>query len=760
VKVVVALGWVGAGVAVVPGSALATLWVSSSGTDTGYCSLANPCATISRAVSLAIPNDTIYVGAGRFTDHVTVPASISGLVLQAAGMKATTVSGGFDGSGSVFTIQAGATVTIADMSITGGYAPYGGGVNNAGALTMQRDEVAGNAATRSGGGVYSSGPGSFALSDSAIAANQAGRTGGGLAVMNATLDRDLIYANKVFAQAGVGGGLWIYNGSLSEDTITGNQVLDGAGNPAGSAGGAFVYSASFVSDTIVNNTASLAGNVSGNFRLQGTILAGDCTGSDIMDLGYNLDENGTCSRRGIHTIVGKEPMLGPLADNGGPTLTMAIPASSPAYDANPRCVGTDQRGVSLLQRGASTCDIGAYQVSAPTTYVANPPAALVTAYATGATGDASPVLSLSGPATGLGQPTGVVTNVNGDVFVANAASNSITEYAPEVTGNATPIATIAGASTKLNKPQDVALNRAGRLFVTNLAGSVTEYAPGARGNVAPVARISGANTRLYQPHGIVIDPGGDLRVTNANGTVTTYRAQASGNVAPISRLNNGVLKAPRGLNFDPAGRLLVADASARQVDTFASSATGHTQPLSVLIGAQPGLSAPTGLDLDQAGNLFVTDSAANSVIEYPPSSSGTAPPLANIAGTHTGLAAPGFLSELPPTPAPRLRVSTSKRQSRTRILGNGIALRLRASGSMAFRGQPVLISAVARMRGLSIATAKVTQLRPGRSTLRLLDTRRAASALRRHRRRVITVTINTRDGAGTQTDRVSITCTG
>src|SRR3982074_2850974 len=123
VKVVVALGWVGAGVGVVAGSARATLWVSSSGTDTGYCSLANPCATISRAVSLAIPNDTIYVGAGRFTDHVTVPASISGLVLQGAGMKATTVSGGFDGSGSVFTIQAGATVTIADMSITGGYAP-------------------------------------------------------------------------------------------------------------------------------------------------------------------------------------------------------------------------------------------------------------------------------------------------------------------------------------------------------------------------------------------------------------------------------------------------------------------------------------------------------------------------------------------------------------------------------------------------------------------------------------------------------------
>jgi hypothetical protein len=67
---------------------------------------------------------------------------------------------------------------------------------------------------------------------------------------------------------------------------------------------------------------------------------------------------------------------------------------------------------------------------------------------------------------------------------------------------------------------------------------------------------------------------------------------------------------------------------------FAASAAGQTSPLSVLVGAQPGLRAPTGLDLDQAGDLFVADSAANSVTEYPPSSSGPASPLATIAGAH------------------------------------------------------------------------------------------------------------------------------
>ena len=53
-----------------------------------------------------------------------------------------------------------------------------------------------------------------------------------------------------------------------------------------------------------------------------------------------------------------------------------------------------------------------------------------------------PVLRLSGSATGLNQPTGVVTDVNGVTFVANPGNNSITKYPPGVTGNVAPAATI------------------------------------------------------------------------------------------------------------------------------------------------------------------------------------------------------------------------------------------------------------------------------------------------------------------------------
>jgi hypothetical protein len=774
-RVMVALLCVGAGMVWVPASALATLWVSSSGTDTGYCSQSNPCATLSRAVSLAIPNDTIYVGAGRFTDHVTIWPDITGLTLQGAGMHATVIDGGLGQGGRVFTIEAGTTAALFDMTITGGQAPNGGGVNNAGNLTMQRDDVRFNSAVGTspgvdggGGGVYNSG--TLSITDSVIFSNQAGAAGGGVYTSGSTLARDLIEANIVRSANGLGGGVLISGGHLNEDTITGNQVIDAVGHPAGSGGGVTGVGTLLRSDTVAGNTAASGGGmqVFGSGTV-GSIFARNSGGNCDQIFGPgntdNLEDDGQNSCGflfGQHGLVAVDPMLAPLADNGGPTETMAITSASPAYDASSQCGDTDQRGVSQLQRGAARCDMGAYQVSAATTYVANPLGGSVTAYAAGATGDAAPVLRLAGPATGLNRPTGVVADVNGNVFVANATSNSITEYAPEVTGNATPTATIVGALTKLSSPQDVALDGAGHLFVTN-SGSVTEYAAGANGNVAPIARISGTRTRLSHPHGVVIDPDGNVRVTNGNGTINTYSPHANGNAPPISQITSGSANAltnPQGLNFDASGHLVVADAGAPRVLTFGVGASGAAPPLSVLIGESPRLSAPTGLDLDLAGDLFVADPATNSVNGYSPGSSGAATPSTLITGADTGLVGPAFLAELPPPPAPRLRVTATRRLARSRLLRDGLLLRLNASGSRAFRAEPVTVRAVARIRKTVLAAAQVTPLGPGKAALPLIDTKHAPLTLPRHHRTRIVVTVVVRGGFGVLRHRLTITSTG
>lgn len=300
----------------------------------------------------------------------------------------------------------------------------------------------------------------------------------------------------------------------------------------------------------------------------------------------------------------------------------------------------------------------------------------------------------------------------------------------------------------------------GDLFVTNSNASVTEYAPGATGNIPPKARIAGSATKLSQPRGIVVDASGALHVTNGNGTVTTYRPGAHGNAAPSSKLTiNAGTARPWGLNFDPDGNLVVSDAAASRVDSFAATATGSPAPLRVLSGTPPALSSPTGLDLDLAGDIFVANRASNTVSEYPPASSGNAAPLATITGADTGLSTPYFLSELPPPPAPRLNVTTARRQSRKRILRGGITLELRASGALAFHSQPITLTATARANGHTIAAARATPLRPGRTKLLLIPVRRAAHTLQSSRVRVITAIITIRGGAGKQVRRLTIRLT-
>jgi hypothetical protein len=74
--------------------------------------------------------------------------------------------------------------------------------------------------------------------------------------------------------------------------------------------------------------------------------------------GGNVDDGFECGfttadRRGV------DPLLGPLADNGGPTDTFALGAGSPALDFAGACgLAADQRG---LARPPSACDSGAFE---------------------------------------------------------------------------------------------------------------------------------------------------------------------------------------------------------------------------------------------------------------------------------------------------------------------------------------------------------------------------------------------------------------
>lgn len=140
-----------------------------------------------------------------------------------------------------------------------------------------------------------------------------------------------------------GGG--IYNGgtaTLMNSTVNGNTAGRGAGG------------ISNVGTAVLTNTI-VAISISGS----------DCTGTITSGV-RNLDSDSSCGLTGIGDLPSTDPMLGPLADNGGTTQTHALLPGSPAIYAgdSAACPATDQRGVGR-PKGAA-CDIGAFEFGAPT----------------------------------------------------------------------------------------------------------------------------------------------------------------------------------------------------------------------------------------------------------------------------------------------------------------------------------------------------------------------------------------------------------
>ena len=257
-----------------------------------------------------------------------------------------------DGGGIYNPLSAGiVTVTRTLISANAAFAGVGGGIYNAGQLTISSSTVFGNLAI-AGGGILNEG-GTLQISSSTIANNNA-------------YDDD-------------GGGLW-NSGSMTllNCTVSGNSS-DFTGGGIFAAGTVHI-----MSSTVAANLAFDGGGIFGNATIQNTIVAAnglhttlgtgpDCQGT-LNSQGYNLVQNtsGCNLLLGAQDIFGVEPRLAPLAFNGGSTLTHALTNGSPAIDRGNSNVSTDQRGLPRPINnpdfsdapGGNASDIGAFEADA------------------------------------------------------------------------------------------------------------------------------------------------------------------------------------------------------------------------------------------------------------------------------------------------------------------------------------------------------------------------------------------------------------
>jgi len=265
--------------------------------------------------------------------------------------------------------------TISGNAVAAGPPYSGGGISvTHGSVTLDRCTVNDNTSNKNGGGIYAAFTGTIALSGSTVSGNIAAVGGGIYNFLGAvTLGGSTVSNNTGTDRIG---GIYGYTSvALSNSTVAantgdgvssfGNHSID-RGAPASVGGG----NVSLQFSTISGNTG-IGVQAGGNAVFNGSILfgnsAGDLTTSITGAIGVNFYNPSIVPGRGS-PFLDCDPLLAPLADNGGPTQTMALQAGSCAIDAAsapPPTLPSDQRGAQFARKVGAGADIGAFEVQVP-----------------------------------------------------------------------------------------------------------------------------------------------------------------------------------------------------------------------------------------------------------------------------------------------------------------------------------------------------------------------------------------------------------
>ena len=332
--------------------------------------------------------DTITFDAGlsgqTINIHSQLPTITDDLTIDGGNQITIDAGGGINGTiGNgdgyrIFNIDDGDNgtqidVTFSGLTLTGGdttFGESGGAILNSENLTLTNTVLAGNFASDGGGALHNLPSGIATVNASTVSGNFS-TGGGGIKNEGLTYLNDSTLSGNQATQLEGGGISNEGTGTLqvSNTTLSGNSGV-GYGGGISNFGSATVTGSTFSNNTGFPNGAAIV-NRDGSTNLTNTIVDDSGTGDDIYVLGgsvsgsYNLIEDGSQLASFTNSFMG-DPLLGPLADNGGPTQTHSLLPGSPAINAgDPAIVASptefDQRGTGFERVQLGRADIGAFE---------------------------------------------------------------------------------------------------------------------------------------------------------------------------------------------------------------------------------------------------------------------------------------------------------------------------------------------------------------------------------------------------------------
>ena len=516
----------------------------------------------------------------------------------------TVQNGSTTGNGGGF--SSNGAVTLNNVTVSGNSAgDRGGGIYTLGAVTLNNSTVSGNSATDNGGGLYNRN-GLITMTNSTVSDNSSNRYGGGIYTRNQIIVTDSTVSGN--SAANKGGGAYHRNTlTITNSTVSGNSSNRGGGIYS-RGGGAVTLTNSTVSGNSANNqgggifmrnvgggnlilsNATIAANIANqdgggiflntasNNTINNSIVANNVTGRDGPDINGNL-VNSTITNSLIQdvtgisagaptdgvdgNIVGQDPLLSALTNNGGPTQTHALLAGSSAIDAGGAgATTTDQRVLAAV----GDRDLGAFEFGAEpdlaiiagnnqSTTVDTPFATALQVQLRDANGDpfqfGSVTFAVPSSGASLSNTSQTITSGADGIASFAATANTVAGTFSVIAGSLNPVnfdlTNTAGAASVLSinsgNSQSTTVNTA---FSDDLQVQVTD----AFGNA-----VAGVTVALTAPTtGASASLGSTSLTTDATGQATaTATANAAAGRFQIEALVFGV----PGVNFDLTNLALV-----------------------------------------------------------------------------------------------------------------------------------------------------------------------------------------------------------